>query len=503
MRPTFLGFETARKGIMAAQKALDLTGHNISNVNTTGYTRQRLDVFSMVTTSGGIRYASSKISCAGQGVNAAGVAQIRDPFLDKRFRELNSETAGAGIKSGILTDIENVLDNIDTEGLQNAMLSFQKAMSSFATDSTDRSEIANIFTQSAKQLVNIVNSYDFKLQQVSDQTKYEIDASISGFNATINKIGALNKEIVDSYFASGDVTTDSTGGQMVNAKYGPNELLDARNVLIDTLSTYGDIEVKNENDGSVTINFAGATVVEGTKVNELSIKKDFSTNALIASFNNGEEFNPKSGSLGSYLEMYNGNGCYKEGAENSTEGIPYFRTAIDKFAETIAREFNTMNIDENAPTVPRPMFVSSDGSDITAGNMRISDSWLDDPMSIIPTTQDGALDNGHIYKLLSVFDKSVSFGEKGDFSGNFEGYISYYTNKLAGEIEFQNGKYDSSFTLTTDIMNERDATSGVSLDEEGINMMNYQKWFNASARLMTALDETLNTIINNMGLVGR
>ena len=134
MRPTFLGFETTRKSLMASQKALDITGHNISNVNTTGYSRQRVDLFSMVTTSGGTRYAASKVMCAGQGVYMSGVDQIRDPFLDKKFRELNSDTAEAGIKSSLLTDIENVLDNIDTDGLQKALLNFQKTMQSFATD---------------------------------------------------------------------------------------------------------------------------------------------------------------------------------------------------------------------------------------------------------------------------------------------------------------------------------------------------------------------------------
>ncbi len=457
----------------------------------------------MVTTTGGTRYASSKITCAGQGVYAGGVAQIRDPFLDKRFRELNSDTAEAGIRTGIMTDVENVLDNIDTDGIEKALSNFKSAISSFATDSTDRQEMANIAMQAGKQLVNVFNSYDSKLQQVQDQTKYEIDTSIGDLNATINKIAALNKQIVDSYVGGGQISSDLVGDYTVNASYGPNELLDARNLLIDSLSTYGDVQVENQKDGSVTLKFAGATVVEGGKATELSYREDSRTGALQLLFNSGEAYNPSSGSLKGYIDLYNGNGCYATGAQTGIEGIPYFRTVIDKFAETIAKEFNTMNVDTSNPTVERPLFVSSDGSTVTAGNLRISDTWLEKPMSIIPTNQDGTLDNAHIMKLLSVFDKPATFGDMGDFTGTFSEYTTFYTNKISEEIEFQSGKYDSSLTLTSSILNDRDATSGVSLDEEGINMMNYQKWFNASSRLMTALDESLDRIINQMGLVGR
>ena len=465
MRPTFLGFETARKSLMASQKALDITSNNISNVNTTGYTRQRVDLFSMVTNSGGTRYAASKISCAGQGVYASGIDQIRDPFLDKRYRELNSDTAEAGVKAGVLTEVENVLDNIDTEGLQNALLNFEKSMQSFASDSTDRIEMANILTQSAKQLVNVINNYDFKLEQIQDQTKFEIDASIEDMNATLQKIAELNQQIADSYVSSGDVSLSLAGDYTVNATYGPNELLDTRNVLIDSLSTYADIQVNNQDDGSVTIKLAGATVVEGAKSVDLSYSEDSITGALMLGFNDGQAFDATSGSIKGYIDVYNGNGCYAEGAQNGIEGIPYFRSVIDEFAQSFATEFNAMNVDTSDPTVERPMFVASDGGVvINAENIRVSDDWLNDPMSIIPTTQDGELDNEHIFKLLSVFQKDVTFGDKNDFSGSFEGYISYYSNKLAQEIQFQDGKYESIQSITTTIQTSRDSVSRISID---------------------------------------
>ena len=505
MRPTFLGFESARKSLAASQKALDITSNNIANANTPGYTRQRLDLFSMISTSNGTRIEQSSIQCSGQGVYAAGVNQIRDPFLDKRYRELNADTQNAGVKAEVLKEIENILDNIDTEGgLQNQLLEFQKSLQSFATDSTDRIELANIAVQTAKQLVNVINNYDFKLSQLEDQVEFEINASVSDMNATLDKIAVLNKQIADSYVANGSVSMSYAGDYTVNTKYGPNELIDARNVLLDSLSQYGDIETVNEKDGTVTVKFGGSTVISGYKATQLSFQEDTTTGALVMAFNNGEEFDPESGTLKAYIEMYNGNGCYYDGNQNVTEGIPYYRSVINEFARSIANEFNAMNVDPADPTTERPLFVTSDGSAlITAENLRVSEDWLNEPLSIIPPSQNGELDNAHIFRLLSVFDKAVDFGKRGDFTGTFDEYISYYSNKLGAEISFQSGKYTSNDTLTTSILTSRDSISGVSLDEEGINMMNYQKWFNASARIMTTLDEALDTIIKGMGLVGR
>ena len=98
MRPTFMGFEVQKRTLMMAQKHQDITGNNLSNINTPGYTRQRVDIYSMyVSGLGETRWSSrsATLSMQGQGVNAYGVSQIRDVYIDKRYREnvsIESET---------------------------------------------------------------------------------------------------------------------------------------------------------------------------------------------------------------------------------------------------------------------------------------------------------------------------------------------------------------------------------------------------------------------------
>lgn len=501
MRPTFLGFETARKSVMASQKALDITGNNISNVNTEGYTRQRLDLFSVVTPSTG--NSADSVALAGQGVIAPGVNQIRDPYLDSKYRELNSQSSEAEVRIDILKNIDDVLDNIDSESIQKAVDNFKAALSSYGTNSTDMAELAAVTRQSASQIVNIFNDYNSRFEEITEQTKFEIDSEIGQLNATLNKIADLNLEIRDAYVGSGNIDTSIAGNYKIDPTYGPNELLDTRNVLLDSLSSYGEIEVQEEDDGTVTIKMSDIEVLRGNKAAQLSYREEASTGAIIMMFDNGSEYNPKDGKLNGYVELYNGNGCYAEGAQISEKGIPYFKTVIDQFANELASAFNEANVDSAVPTVERPLFKSADGLEINAENIRISDEWMNDPEYIIQVTRDGELDNAHIMKLLSVFDADITFGDKKEFTGTLQEYISYYTTELSEEIDFQDGRNDTLTNLVNDVLDSRNSVSAVSLDEEGINMMNYQKWFNASARLMTTLDEELNTIINSMGLVGR
>ena len=108
MRPTFLGFETQKRTLQVVQKSLDIAGNNVSNINTIGYTRQRVDLYSMyVSGNQSLRWCSNtnNLSLNGQGVNAYGVSQTRDQYIDKRYRENTAVEAETEKSVNILSDI--------------------------------------------------------------------------------------------------------------------------------------------------------------------------------------------------------------------------------------------------------------------------------------------------------------------------------------------------------------------------------------------------------------
>lgn len=546
LRPTFLGFESMRKAINAAQKSLDITGHNMANINTEGYSRQRLDLFSISTSGGSLRYQTA-VGLAGQGVNGRGVTQIRDPFLDKRYRELTSGANEAGTENAILLDIEDALDVIDSDGIKVALEKFKDALQDLSVDSPDRTELANIALQSAKQMVQTLKIYDTKLNQIKDQTEFELDTNVKRVSDIFREIADLNEQIVDSYVASGEIILDGDSYK-ANTVYGPNELKDKRNLLLDELANYGNIKVINNDDGSINVEFAGNLVVENKEYVELTWEKDVNGCALL-NIVSEKLLDPipveigagglNSGALKGYLDMYNGAGCYADddmicvdpGKNNFTDecGIVYYQKVIDAFAQTIGTAFNGVNQIAHPVTgdmMGIPMFSTKDGSDIfTAENIQISDEWINDPDMIIyplefvkddagnitgvkPKDMVGEeLDNTQVNKLKALFEKKLGFtigpDAAPDRTCTLEEYIEYYSVKLGQQAEYQSGVYDSNATMVGSIEDARDSVMSVNLDDEGINMMNFQKWFNASSRMMTTLDEALDTIINNMGLVGR
>ena len=111
MSSTFGSFNTVRLGIYAAQKGLDVTGNNITNINTAGYTRQRLDQVSLIT-SASDRYYSPYKTRVGQGVLTTGVSQLRDPGLDIAYRNASADVGAADAKLAGLEKLASILDEV-------------------------------------------------------------------------------------------------------------------------------------------------------------------------------------------------------------------------------------------------------------------------------------------------------------------------------------------------------------------------------------------------------
>ena len=121
IRSTFYGFHTALSGLNYAQKALDVTGNNITNMNTTGYTRQRVDINSIAASSYMDRYANANSHNVGQGVSITGISQLRDKFLDVRFRDEASQVGQYDSYLSALEEVAAVFDEVQTEKLRREM----------------------------------------------------------------------------------------------------------------------------------------------------------------------------------------------------------------------------------------------------------------------------------------------------------------------------------------------------------------------------------------------
>lgn len=524
MRSTFLGLEVSKRTIQLAQKNLDITQNNLSNQHTTGYTRQRVDLNSQyMSVTGKYSSPTSQLSLAGQGVNAFGVSQIRDPYVDKRYREFTAYVAENDVKHSVLGEVEKILDDINNNGLLANLDEFRSALSKYAADSPYNKELASIVRNEAYSITQTLHSYATELENLKQENIIAMQDSIEEVNSLIDKIVEYNGIITGEY----NVTAADKiyYGETVIGSYAPNELLDARNNLIDELSCYGNIKVYDNNDGSVRIEMAGTNIVDGTKYEHIKMKDYDKYNAAVLIFTNGESVDVISGDLKARMDLLNGNGSYFTTASNQSSdyGIPYYISTLDAFAQSFADLMNELNgstFDDSS----RAMFGTDDDeydengvctsrAIITAANIKISQEWMDDATMIGKSYEYNAdedvwewklsLDGNNVNKLYLGLDTEIKVGRAGEFYGSVYDYCLFVDNRISQSISYTYEQYLLTSKNANALLDTRQSISGVSETEEGVNMMNYQKWFNASSRMMTTLDELLDRLINSTGTVGR
>ena len=503
MRSTFMGFETATRGLMSAQKALDTVGNNVANVGVTGYTRQRVDLVSLSLNTRYSRYSSfGAASLSGQGSKITGVAQIRDAYLDKRFRAEYAQVGYFDSVSKILTDVEQSLSEIEPTTITGALTKLENALAELQGESNIVNS-SSVMT-AARTLTQVFSQVSTKLNNQWAQEQEQLNTSVGQVNSLLEQISHLNgvirDEITISYGGSFDV-------------YGPNEMLDQRNVLIDELSKYADINVRTELDGTVTITMGqdNHVAVKDTSYDRIVMDNGKAEKSITFSWKTtGKPTNFSTGALQGAYNMLNGRGIGASPSmdESLDNGLLYYMDKIDTFAKTLADAFNSVvpiaDANGNATGKYKQLFSFGGDGEEVASNLTVNSQWLNDASYLITdihVSGEGESDTTFATNLISLFSSQHDFGE---FKGTFNEYVSFYTNSQLGtDIDFYNTCLETSEEVSESVLNDISEVSGVSLDEEGIDMTQWTKAYNAMSRVLTAMDEALDKLINSTGLVGR
>lgn len=242
MASSFSSYYVARSGIQNAQYNLRITGQNMSNVNTTGYTRQRLDSYAVGSSGNNMRYANVSDLAIGGGVDAKGVSQLRDPYLDVRYRLESGKVSKSGTEVNTLSSIEDIYDEISTNGINSQITDLIKQLNTLAGSPAD-TNLETIVKNSALLLTQAFHNAAEQLSQVRKQeTDSFLSSGIDQANSLLQNIAQLNREI-----KSCDIS-----------QVPALELRDQRNQLLDQLSQQFNIRVSSS---TVSIG-AGRTVEE-------------------------------------------------------------------------------------------------------------------------------------------------------------------------------------------------------------------------------------------------
>ena len=351
---------------------------------------------------------------------------------------------------------------------------------------------------------------------------YDLDVSVQEVNKKLQQIAGLNQAIMESM--SGVIGD--------NPYFGPNELLDERNLLLDELSQYIDIQYSSNADGTVTVECNGQTIVSGKKYDQLSMVEDEKTDVVgVRWVSTNEAADIQSGSVKAQINYLNGRGPnLKNPGESAERGFFYYQDKLDAFAQTLVNTVNRIipevdedgNImkDADGNIVYRQLMgaLSSepdadgkyhvrDDIPVTADNLSISDRLsTDSGYLIFQRSEDGTADNVSNYALSlyhAISDGTQLFDSNGEeFTGTFLDYVKGYVTTLAEDISYLQSRHTATSTILNTLQDNRDEVSGVVVDEEVANVMLYQKTLSAASRLMTAMDEALDVIINRTGRVG-
>ncbi|KAF5040843.1 hypothetical protein DSECCO2_529250 [anaerobic digester metagenome] len=523
LRSTFLGFKTATSALTVSQNQMDIVGQNISNVNTKGYTRQRVDINSVSFRTNNLKYGLTGV-VIGQGVEATGVSQYRDSFLDLRYRTESSKVGSQEVQLSALSDLEAVFDEITTDGLDAQFSDLLEQLHSLTSSPSDP-VLEGVVRTSAEMLTQMFNNYSSQIQTIKDQQQtYLKDGAIEKVNQLLDNIAELNSQI----------KADNISGNPAL------ELNDKRNMLIDELSSYLDIETE----------VVPLDIGAGRKIDELVIKLKLSDNNMVnivdrdkyAEFssdldstsddvkvelakNIDDDYTNTNltdlidkGQIAGYIKFINGKGDFtdKTDVDSQTKGIQYYQKMLDTVANKFATEMNELNISTNADgTITGYLFAARNdsGTDaytgFTARNLKISDNWADSTNSYIKNTtvitsgdNTGATDN--ILRMIAKFQEKMDFAtgsnptDKVLFKGSFQEFLSFTTTRLNLQVSDVETSYETYSETQFQIEYSRNSLSSVDLNEEGVNLLTYSKSYNAAARLMTTIDEMLDTLINQM-----
>ena len=540
---TFGSFTTVRLGIYSAQKGLDVTGNNITNINTEGYTRQRLNQVSLIP-SVNDRYYSSYNTRIGQGAVVAGITQVRDPGLDISYRKANSDVGSANAKLDGLNQIATILDEVGKGSLDqddgvilSQLNDIRDLISQAITNGVDTYD--PLIRESADALCTFFNSYADKLTELQKTYEDKLNQQVTEVNDILTQIRDLNESIRNA---------DLRGDPAL-------ELWDNRNNLLDKLSGYVKIDVKYtmEEVGpdteveKMTVSIVSNeghthTLVDGVYGTQLSCDNNNNYTISISDLTDANGVvHPDNAALGAGTDMVDNDlyGSIQSIREILTEkgefssqndvdnvdpdalvkrGIPYYQKALDSLAYEFATAMNELNhvYDSSGNLVAGAGNLFSIGSNtndavtgatqITASNISVSYGWANQTVSIQAASSPDAPsgDTSRLAEFLDLFSKKLDFvpshvdGDAiGDaYHGTFEDMLLKIQSTLA-EDQMSTDAVLNNYTITADnIYTDRDGVSGVDLNDEATGLMTYQKAYTAACRLMNVLNEALDSLIN-------
>ena len=453
--------DTALSGLRTQRILIDMTSGNISNVNTEGYSR-RVAVLKATQTS------SSSGEYTGIGVAVEVIKRVTDSFTIKQLNSAAEDCGELEAELKYLECIEAIFDESEGMGFSDALSDLFNAWQVLANDASDAHK-RSILLSKAQTLASTLNEMYTDLREIQIEINNDISSTVDEINSLTEQIANLNQKIQKAE----------------GAGISTNSYKDSRDSLITELSSLIDINYSENDDGQVYIQLSnGKSLVRGTSSWSLGTETNASTGLQDVTWvdSNGDEDvitgNISGGELGGAIDIRD-------------QVIVEYMDSLDELASEIISRVNSLHTsgyDINGDA-GLDFFTGT-----SAADMAVNEDILGDTNLIAAaSTSDGAPGDGTIANSIALLQDSPLMKSG---TTTFAEYYSGMVGDIGTRVEDTKSSYGYQSDLVEFYNNYRESISGVSSDEELANLVLYQNTYEACARVISVLDELLQTIIN-------
>jgi flagellar hook-associated protein 1 FlgK len=492
-------------GLQAQQAALNVVGHNIANVNTPGYSRQRADMVSNASKLEGQVYF-------GTGVSLNSVQGLRDRYLDLQLSHETSKQAGADERYAGVNAVATAIGDTGSTGLDAQIQGFFQAFQDLSAKPEDTALRQNVVGKANTMINGLKASWTLLETQRSSENQ-AVGGLLTQVNTLTDQIAQLNKRVLSEPTPGSD-----------------NDARDQRTVLTNKLAALVGINVTEDAKGSYQITLdSGAGVLVGgissysltTTPTDVSTPGPWTTNGMAKVYSNmggtstDVTTNIKEGQLGAKLEL------------RDTTLVGY-QQQLDQVAAGIAAQvnqkhnqgygINPLNPGQgldffqygntaNQVTGLPPGISNANGYKGMILNLAVNDTVAKDPSRIaISKTAPaaGVIATGDNQIALAIGQlqfstATVDTNKDGTGDTSYTSALGSMIGGLGTDAQTYQAQSSTQQNLVLALQTQRDRTSGVDLDEEAANMMTLQRGYQASARFLSVINQLTDELVNQFG----
>ena len=463
---SFFGLNIAVSGLRAQQIAMNVTAHNIANAGVEGYHRQEAVLVAGNPLLGAFTSSGNGSAELGTGVLIHSIRRMQSSYVDNQIRSTYNWLGSWTYKNDTLQQVESVLSEPGEFGLSASFDKFWSAWQELSVPPQSHSAKISV-VQTGVALSHKIRNLYTDLRGIQARADQDLVENADQINRIAHDIAKLNEQIRVSS-ASGNSASD---------------LLDQRDILLDQLSNIVKIQTNNTTNPELIVSIGGKALVQGDKVVEITVTEDAHGWSELCWSDDGSKVLVTGGQIAGQIDVRdNIIGFY----------IERLNTIVTKFVDAV-NELHSSGITFDGEPAG-DFFVS--GSD--ASNIMVNPDLVDMPTRVATSTSGNPGANDIAIAIAALKDEKIMGGDE-SISSAYRSLVS----RIGSDAREARSRAETHHLSLQQLKTQRESVSGVSLDEEMANMVKFQQSYNAAARIFTAIDEMLETVVSRMGVVGR